>query len=61
MANYKCENCPMRVKYEKNPKSFIGRFWRWHINICPGWKSYFNTLTPTQKQELRDKYHFTKL
>lgn len=61
MANYKCENCPMRVKSEKNPKSFIGRFWRWHINICPGWKSYFNTLTPTQKQELRDKYHFTKL
>ena len=38
---YRCETCPFRAKYDKNPKSLIGRFWRWHINFCPGWKGYF--------------------
>lgn len=37
----KCSNCSLRAKYEKNPKSFMGKFWRWHINFCPGWKAYF--------------------
>lgn len=60
MADYKCANCPMRAKYEQKPKSFVGRFWRWHINFCPGWKGYFNSLTPEEKSALRDRYHFTK-
>lgn len=60
MADYKCENCPMRAKFEQNPKSFVGRIWRWHINFCPGWKGYFNSLTPENKKALREKYHFTK-
>lgn len=60
MADYKCTNCPMRAKFEKNPKSFLGRFWRWHINFCLGWKGYFNSLSPEEKETLRDKYHFTK-
>ncbi len=41
----KCENCKLRANYEKNPKSFFGRFWRWHINFCPGWKGYFTSLS----------------
>lgn len=60
MADYKCANCPMRAKFEKNPTSFVGRFWRWHINFCPGWKAYFTSLTLTEQQELRQKYNFTK-
>mgnify|MGYP003313576842 FL=1 len=60
MKNYKCANCPLRAKYEQNPKSLIGRFWRWHINFCPGWKGYFNSLTAPEKEELRAKYGFTK-
>ncbi|MFA6728721.1 MAG: hypothetical protein WCS17_10975 [Prevotella sp.] len=36
-----CDTCSMRKKYDTNPKSLMGRFWRWHINFCPGWK---NTL-----------------
>ena len=60
MENYKCATCPMRAKYEKNPKSLIGRFWRWHINFCPGWKGYFNSLTPAEKEAIRVKYDFKK-
>lgn len=60
MENYKCTNCPMRAKYEKNPKSFLGKFWRWHINFCPGWKGYFHSLTPAEQETLRKKYNFTK-
>lgn len=50
----------MRAKFEQNPKSFVGRFWRWHINVCPGWKGYFNSLTSDKKEDLRAKYNFTK-
>ena len=60
MATYKCTNCPMRAKFEQNPKSFVGRFWRWHIDFCPGWKSYFLSLPMAEQNELRQKYQFTK-
>ena len=56
----KCENCKLRTNYEKNPKSFLGRFWRWHINYCPGWKGYFTSLSDEHKAELRAKYNFKK-
>jgi hypothetical protein len=36
----KCANCPLRAKAEENPKSLMGRIWRWHTNWCPGWKQY---------------------
>lgn len=55
-----CANCKLRAKYEKSPKSLAGRFWRWHINFCPGWKGYFTSLTPEEQQLLREKYNFTK-
>jgi hypothetical protein len=46
--------------HDRKPKSLMGRFWRWHINFCPGWKAYFTSLTPKQQQMLRDEYQFTK-
>ena len=55
-----CANCSMRRKYESNPKSLIGRFWRWHINFCPGWKQYFSSLPEDGKEELRTRYGFHK-
>lgn len=55
-----CANCPIRSKHDKNPKSAIGRFWRWHINFCPGWKKYFTSLPEDEKNALREKYNFTK-
>ncbi len=53
---FHCEQCPMRGKYDQNPKSLIGRFWRWHINFCPGWKEYFNSLSAEKQTELKIKY-----
>jgi hypothetical protein len=38
----------------------MGRFWRWHINFCPGWKAYFTSLPADQQQALRKKYQLTK-
>lgn len=60
MAQYPCENCKFKARYDKNPKSVLGRFWRWHINFCPGWKQYFTHQTPDKQAELREKYHFDK-
>lgn len=55
-----CNHCPLKAKYDKNPASFIARFWRWHIRFCPGWKGYFTALPPEEQNELRKKYHFDK-
>lgn len=57
---YPCETCKMRANFENNPKSFMGRFWRWHINFCPGWKAYFTSLSEDDKNALRTKYNFNK-
>lgn len=60
MADVTCENCPFRAKYDINPKSFLGRLWRWHINICPGWKKYFISLSIEEKSKLAEQYKFKK-
>ena len=48
----------MRAKHDADPTSLVGRFWRWHINFCPGWKAYFNSLPDSGKEEIRKKYNF---
>ena len=58
--SYPCETCPFRAKHDKNPKSLVGRFWRWHINFCPGWKGYFTHQDEDTKAALREKYNFKK-
>ena len=50
----------MREKFEKNPKSFLSKLWRWHINFCPGWKAYFQSLPQATQEVLREEYNFTK-
>ena len=57
MADAKCENCPWRAKYDQKPRSILGRVWRWHINWCPGWKSYMKSLSDTEKNSLITLYH----
>jgi hypothetical protein len=57
---YPCEKCVLRAQYEKNPKSLVGRFWRWQINFCPSWRGYFKSLPPEKQQELRKRYDFWK-
>ncbi len=53
---YKCANCPIRAKYDKKPKSLIGRFWRFHIKFCPGWKQYIKSLKENDLQAIKTKY-----
>lgn len=60
MAKIGCSNCILRAKYDKKPKSLLGRFWRWHINFCPGWKKYFRSLPAGEKTEIAEKYDFRK-
>jgi len=56
MTQHSYEQCSIRAKYDKAPKSLIGRFWRWHIKFCPGWKKYFNSLDETKKEMLKERY-----
>ena len=60
MAEKKCEKCKLRAKYDNNPKSILGRFWRWHANWCPGWKKYITSLPDDKRVSLADKYGMEK-
>jgi hypothetical protein len=60
MAGNNCANCNLRKKHEKNPKSIAGRFWRWHINFCPGWKKYCLSISDEERAEIASKYNFNK-
>jgi hypothetical protein len=60
MADPKCNNCAWREKYDRNPSSFLGKLWRWHINWCPGWKTYMNALSQQDKTIIVEKYKYNK-
>lgn len=60
MAEKSCENCGLRAKYDNNPKSFLGRFWRWHAAWCPGWKKYMESLPTEKRVELATRYKIKK-
>ena len=51
-----CDQCKLRAKYDKNPKSLLGRLWKWHIGWCPGWKSYAKSLSEAEREKLIKKY-----
>ena len=57
MSDKSCANCPMRAKYDAAPKSFAGRFWRWHINFCPGWRNYFTSLSLEEQTAIARRYN----
>ena len=56
----KCANCKFRAKYDNSPNSLLGRFWRWHINFCPGWKGYMASVSEEEREALRAKYNLNK-
>ncbi len=60
MADHNCPDCAFRAKYDNNPKSLLGRLWRWHANWCPGWKSYMTSLPEEEKGEIAAKYNMKK-
>lgn len=60
MSDSGCADCGFRAKYDKNPKSILGRIWRWHANWCPGWKKYMNSLNHDEKIKIAGKYKMAK-
>lgn len=56
-----CANCSMRKNYDNNPKSLKGRFWKWHIKFCPGWKAYLRALPNEERELLIEKYKKTSV
>ena len=57
MAEPKCAACPFRARYDKKPASILGKLWRWHINWCPGWKSYMRSLSEDDKSNILAQYN----
>ena len=51
-----CENCKFRGMYDRNPRSLMGRIWKWHTGWCPGWKSYLNSLPGDKRAEVIERY-----
>lgn len=60
MAINGCADCQLRGKYDNNPKSFAGRFWKWHIKYCPGWKNYIKSLDKEEQDKVRAQYKLSK-
>lgn len=60
MAGIKCEKCGFRARYDRDPKSLLGRLWRWHAGWCPGWKGYMSSLPPDERARLAEKYDLKK-
>lgn len=46
-----CESCPWRARYDRNPRSILGRLWKWHTRWCPGWKAYQKELAAREAAE----------
>ncbi|MFI3303934.1 MAG: hypothetical protein SNF68_03395 [Rikenellaceae bacterium] len=55
-----CAKCRFRAAYDRDNSSFVGRLWRWHINICPGWRLYYNSLNEAEREEIYNKYNFRR-
>ena len=51
-----CADCPARKNYDENPASFSGRLWKWHIQYCPGWKTYISSLPESERKMIDEKY-----
>ena len=60
MADHNCPQCPFRAKYDANPRSFLGRLWRWHTGFCPGWKGYMASLPDDELRAIAEKYGMKK-
>jgi len=60
MAEPRCATCSFRKRYDDNPRSLLGRLWRWHADWCPGWRSYMKSLSPEERASLAQKYDMKK-
>jgi len=60
MAEHACVKCKLRAKYDRNPRSLLGRLWRWHAGWCPGFKAYLLSLTEAERRALAERYGLKK-
>jgi hypothetical protein len=60
VAESGCANCKFRATYDRNPRSFLGRLWRWHAGWCPGFKGYLASLSEADRRALAQKYGMAK-
>ena len=60
MAAPRCGNCGLRARYDRNPRSLLGRLWRWHAGWCPGWRRYMASLPAEERIRLSEKYNLEK-
>lgn len=51
-----CENCKFRGKFDQNPRSILGRIWKWHTGWCPGWKAYLKSLPDDRRAAVLERY-----
>jgi len=52
----RCESCSLRARYDGNPRSILGRMWKWHTRWCPGWKAYLRSLPDKEREDLLNRY-----
>jgi hypothetical protein len=57
MAGKNCERCAFRRKYDNDPRSLLGRIWRWHTGWWPGWNTYMHSLDDKERTGLARKYN----
>jgi len=60
MPDSNCPNCNFRKKYDNNPKSLLGKIWRWHANWCPGWQQYMTSLPENERIKIAENYSMKK-
>jgi hypothetical protein len=51
-----CATCKLRRSYDRNPRSLIGRLWRWHATWCPGFKAYLRGLPEAERRAVSEAY-----
>lgn len=56
-----CEHCKLRARYDANPRSLLGRLWRWHVRFCPGWHRYFKALPEECQTDLIRRYSLDRV
>ncbi|MBW2349339.1 MAG: hypothetical protein JRF59_16140 [Deltaproteobacteria bacterium] len=60
MTEARCKRCGLRARYDKNPRSLLGRLWQWHAGWCPGWRSYMRSLPREERKRLAETYGLNK-
>ena len=55
-SDVKCADCPMRARYDRDPKALLSRIWKWHTKWCPGWKAYLASLPEGERARVREQY-----